>query len=70
MTNFTRPLKIFQDETHSRSYSTHRYCYDSDNAPDTLYDKEQDFVFESFGETDRSKKSRDVSSLAEKISQI
>ncbi len=70
MTNFPRPLKIFQDETHGVSYATHRYCYDSNSAPDSLYDKEQDFIFESFGETDKSKKSRDMLPLAEKVARV
>lgn len=70
MPNYLRPLKIFQDETHGTSYSTHRYCYDSESAPGSLYDKEQDFVFESFGETEKPKKPRDVSSLAERLSRV
>ncbi|MBM9514785.1 hypothetical protein [Desulfogranum marinum] len=70
MANHPRPLKIFQDETHGTSYTTHRYCYDSESAPGSLYDKEQDFIFENFGETDKSKKSRNLQPLAERISKI
>lgn len=70
MAKYQRPLKIFQDETHGTSYTTHRYCYDSDSAPGSLYDKEQDFIFESFGETDKSKKARNIQPLTDKISKI
>lgn len=70
MPNYPRPLKIFQEETHGTSYKTHRYCYDSDAAPGSLYDKEQDFIFESFGETDKSKKSRNVLPLAERLAKV
>ena len=70
MHNYPRPLKIFQDETHGTSYSTHRYCYDSDSAPGSLYEKEKDFTFESYGESEKLKKPRDVSQIAERLAKV
>jgi len=56
-----RPLQIFQNVTSGKSYSTHRYCLDSDPQPGPIYEREQNFVFKNIGETDRNlKKSVDL----------
>jgi hypothetical protein len=67
MVNYPRPLKIIAQETFGVSYSTHRYCFDSDSSPDHFYEKEKDFTFQNYGETDKLKKSVDVSSIADKL---
>lgn len=54
MDDFPRPLKIFQTETHGKSYATHKYCLDSDPHPGPIFKKEQKYVFKNIGETDRS----------------
>jgi len=67
MHNCLRPLKIFENETCGKSYSTHRYCYDTDSPPEPFYDKEKDFIFDHYGETEKLKKPVDLSSIVSKL---
>jgi len=62
-----RPLKIFEKETFGECYSTHRYCYDSDLSPEPFYEKEKDFIFDHYGETEKSKKTIDLTATISKL---
>lgn len=61
MHNYPRALKIIADETDGKSYSTHRYCFDTKSPPEPFYEQEKDFSFQSYGETRKHKKAVDVS---------
>ena len=67
MHNYPRPLQIFEKETCGKSYSTHRYCYDSYSPPEPFYEKEKDFTFDDFGETEKPKKPIDLSETVSKL---
>ncbi|XCN73923.1 MAG: hypothetical protein Q3M24_03975 [Candidatus Electrothrix aestuarii] len=64
------PLKIFEQETYGKSYSTHRYCCEADLAPEPFHEKERDFVFDKYGETERHKKWIDLRKPVETISKL
>jgi hypothetical protein len=67
MEKYQRPLKILEQETYGTSYSTHRYCCDTDSPPEPFYEKERDFTFESFGETETHRKPIDLKRLVSKL---
>ncbi len=64
------PLKIFEQATYGKSYSTHRYCCESDLIPEPFHKKEKDFVFDKYGETERHKKSIDLRRSLETVSKL
>jgi hypothetical protein len=67
---WTKPLKIFEKETYGKSYSTHRYCCEEDSALEPFCEKERDFVFDKYGETERHKKWIDLRELLETVSKL
>jgi hypothetical protein len=67
MHNSLRPLKILEAETYGISYSTHRYCFDSDIPLEPFYEKEKEFIFDHYGETEKSKKPIDLTLTLTKL---
>ncbi len=62
-----RALKILEKETFGESYSTHRYCFDTNTPPESFFDAEREFTFQDYGETVRHKNSIFLGEKSQKL---
>ena len=63
-----RALKIVETETGGKSYSSHKYCHDEYATPDQPYEDDQSYAPKQYGETERRDTSKNLKSLADKLS--
>ncbi len=63
-----RALKIIETETCGKSYRSHKFCHDEYSPPEQPYEDNQHYSPKQYGETERRETSKNLKSLADKLS--
>lgn len=64
---YPKALSILADLTYGESYSTHKYCFDTLQPPDSFFEQEKDYSFQEYGESISHKDSIPLVDLVQKL---
>ncbi len=60
-------LPFIESETSGKSYKTRKYCFDSIEMPNLIYDDNQDLTFKKYGETEKLTSTRSLFDKSKEI---